>query len=70
VKRSPLSGRSKGEPSAYADEMAKEAANFDGASQFTAHIETAGIEMSCERAAEVAGEMRAAGMMAGIALAP
>ena len=41
-----------------------------GASQFTFHIETAGVDFSCERAAEIAAEVRAAGMMAGIALAP
>ena len=41
-----------------------------GASQFTFHIETAGVEMKCDVAAALAAEVRAAGMMAGIALAP
>ena len=41
-----------------------------GASQFTFHIETAGVNMSCAAAAEIAAKARAAGMLAGIALAP
>jgi ribulose-phosphate 3-epimerase len=41
-----------------------------GASQFTFHIETAGVGMDCGTAAALAAEVRAAGMMAGIALAP
>lgn len=41
-----------------------------GASQFTFHIETAGVDYSCERAAVIAADVRAAGMKPGIALAP
>jgi ribulose-phosphate 3-epimerase len=41
-----------------------------GASQMTFHIETEGIDMSCERAAALAAQIRWKGMMAGIALAP
>lgn len=41
-----------------------------GASQFTFHIETAGVEYDCKRAASIAAQVRDAGMQAGIALAP
>jgi ribulokinase/ribulose-phosphate 3-epimerase len=52
-------------PQDYVAEMAAA-----GASQFTFHIEAAGVDMSCARAAEIAGAARAAGMLAGIALTP
>jgi ribulokinase/ribulose-phosphate 3-epimerase len=52
-------------PANYVDDMVKA-----GASQFTFHIETAGIEMSCDKAAALAATVKATGMMAGIALAP
>jgi len=41
-----------------------------GASQFTFHIETAGVEMDCDRAIALAADIRSRGMKAGIALAP
>lgn len=52
-------------PQNYVEDMAKA-----GASQFTFHIETQGVDMDCNRAAAIAASVRDAGMMAGIALAP
>ncbi|KAL4523089.1 hypothetical protein Ndes2437B_g00232 [Nannochloris sp. 'desiccata'] len=52
-------------PQNYINDMAAA-----GASQFTFHIEAAGVDFSCETAAEIAAEVKSKGMMAGIALAP
>jgi ribulose-phosphate 3-epimerase len=41
-----------------------------GASQFTFHIEAAGVDMDCTKAAAIVAQVKAAGIMAGIALAP
>jgi ribulose-phosphate 3-epimerase len=52
-------------PQNYINDMAAA-----GASQFTFHIEAEGVDFSCEKAAEIAAEVKSKGMMAGIALAP
>jgi ribulose-phosphate 3-epimerase len=52
-------------PQNYVNDMAAA-----GASQFTFHIEAAGVDFSCEKAAEIAAKVKSKGMMAGIALAP
>lgn len=52
-------------PQNYIEDLAKA-----GASQFTFHIETAGVDYDCNKAAEIAAKVKASGMMAGIALAP
>jgi ribulose-phosphate 3-epimerase len=52
-------------PQNYVKDMASA-----GASQFTFHIEAEGVDLCCDRAAEIATMVRAAGMQVGIALSP